>query len=86
MRNRRPLLLSGDECSAGKGASSPMTIFQLSPKFVHRTLDDGSVDSICLNCFLAISRAWGGFKVTEEELVEIEAAHRCDATGKSRQF
>ncbi len=86
MRNRRPLLLSRTECPADNGASSPMTIFPLSPRFVHRTLDDGSVDSICLNCFLAISRAWGDFKVTEEELVEIEAAHRRDATGKSTQF
>jgi hypothetical protein len=30
--------------------------------------------------------AWGDFKVSEEELVEIEAAHKCDATGKSTQF
>lgn len=46
-------------------------------RFAHRALNDGSVDSICMNCFLPISRSWGDFKVTEEELVEIEAAHRC---------
>jgi hypothetical protein len=41
--------------------------------FSHRTLDDGWVESICMNCFLTISRTWGDFKVSEEELVEIEA-------------
>jgi hypothetical protein len=28
----------------------------------------------------------GDFKVSEEELVEIEAAHECDITRRSRQF
>jgi hypothetical protein len=54
--------------------------------FSHRTLDDGWVESICMNCFLTISRTWGDFKVSEEELVEIEAAHECDITRRSRQF
>jgi len=63
-----------------------MTTFPLSPRFTHRVLDDGSVDSICLNCFLTISRAWGDFKVTETELVEIEAAHQCDESLKSKRF
>jgi hypothetical protein len=56
------------------------------PRFAHRPLDDGSVESICMNCFLTISRTWGDFKVTEKELVEIEAAHQCDETRQSRQF
>ena len=67
------------------GASLRMTISPLS-KFVHRALDDGSVDSICVSCFTAISRTWGDFKVTEEELVEIEAAHRCDESRTSKRF
>jgi hypothetical protein len=47
-------------------------------RFAHRALNDGSVDSICMNCFLPISRSSGDFKVTEEKLVEIEAAHKCE--------
>jgi hypothetical protein len=31
-----------------------------------------------MNCFLPNLPLMGGFKVTEKELVEIEAAHRCD--------
>jgi hypothetical protein len=46
----------------------------------------GTVESICMNCFLTISRTWDDFKVSEEELVEIEAAHECDITRRSRQF
>jgi hypothetical protein len=53
-------------------------------RFAHRALNDGSVDSICTNCFLPISRSWGVFKVTEKELVEIEAAHRCDEPESTR--
>ena len=56
------------------------------PRFAHRPLDDGSVESICMNCFLTISHTWGDFKVTEKELVEIEAAHQCDETRQSKQF
>jgi hypothetical protein len=54
------------------------TTFSPPLRFAHRTLNDGSVDSICMNCFLTISRSSGDFKLTENELVEIEAAHRCD--------
>jgi hypothetical protein len=69
---------------AKRDASSHTTI---SPalSFAHRALTDGSVDSICMNCFLPISRSWGGFKVTEKELVEIEAAHRCDEPCESKR-
>jgi hypothetical protein len=56
------------------------------PAFSHRILDDGSVESICMNCFLTISRTSGNFKLSEEELVEIEADHECDETRKSKQF
>jgi hypothetical protein len=55
-------------------------------RFAHRALNDGSVDSICMNCFLPISRSWGHFKVTEKELLEIEAAHRCDESPKSTRL
>jgi hypothetical protein len=54
--------------------------------FAHRALNDGSVDSICMNCFLPISRSRSGLKVTEKELAEIEAAHRCDESRESRQL
>jgi len=63
-----------------------MAILPRRSVFFHRTLDDGSVESICMNCFLTISRTWGDFKVTEKELVEIETAHECDETRKSKQF
>ena len=39
-----------------------------------------------MSCFLTISRTWGDFKVTERELVEIEAAHKCDESGKKKRF
>ena len=67
---------------ANRGASLRTTI---SPAlgFAHRALNDGSVDSICMNCFLPISRSWGGITVTEKELVEIEAAHKCDESRES---
>jgi hypothetical protein len=55
-------------------------------RFAHRALNDGSVDSICMNCFLPIARSWGVFKVTEKELVEIEAAHRCDESRESKRL
>ena len=47
-------------------------------RFAQRTFNDGSVDSICMNCFLTISRSWGDFEVTEKELVELQAAHKCE--------
>ena len=50
------------------------------PAFARRRLDSGSVESICMGCFLTISHTWGDFKVTEKELVEIEASHQCDET------
>jgi len=49
-------------------------------RFTHRPLDNGSVESICMNCFLTISRTSGEFKLTPEELKEIESAHQCDQT------
>jgi hypothetical protein len=45
-----------------------MAIPPQSPAFAHRTLADGTVESICMSCFLTISRTWGDFKVTEKEL------------------
>jgi len=56
------------------------------PRFAHRPLDDGSVESICMKRFLTISRTGSGFKITEKELVEIEATHECDKSRKSKQF
>ena len=53
--------------------------------FTHRTRDDGTVESICMNCFITVSRTWGDFKVREEELVKIEAAHKCDESRKSKR-
>jgi hypothetical protein len=71
---------------ADDGALLFMAICPQHPTFAHRTLDDGSVESICMSCFLTISRTWGDFKVTEKELVEIEAAHQCDETRQSKRF
>jgi len=48
-------------------------------RFAHRTLNDGSVD---FNCFLTVSRSRGDCKVTERELVEIEAAQECEPRRK----
>jgi hypothetical protein len=77
--------LSGDEYSPDNGAGLDMGI-PSRPMFSHRTLNDGSVESICMKCFLTISRTWGDFKITEKELVEIEATHECDKSHKSKQF
>jgi hypothetical protein len=70
---------------ANRDASLHTTI-SLALAFAHRALNDGSVDSICMNCFLPISRSWGGVKVTEKELVEIEAAHRRDESRESKRL
>jgi hypothetical protein len=54
--------------------------------FAHRELSDGSVDSICMNCFLPISRSGSGLKITERELVAMEAAHRCEGSSKAKRL
>jgi len=72
--------LSGDEYSPDNGAGLDVGI-PSRPTFFHRTLNHGSVESICMKCFLTISR-----KITEKELVEIEATHECDKSRKSKQF
>ncbi len=40
--------------------------------YARRQTDDGSVDSICLFCFLTVGNA-----KTEEELETMEASHNC---------
>jgi hypothetical protein len=71
-------MLANNDASLHTTISPPL-------RFAHRILNDGAVDSICMNCFLPISRAWGDFKLTEEELVEIEAAHECEESRRSKQ-
>jgi hypothetical protein len=70
-------MLANPDASFHTAISTPL-------RFAHREITDGSVDSICMNCFLPISRSWGDSKVTEKELVEIEAAHRCDESPDSK--
>jgi hypothetical protein len=41
-------------------------------KFHHRVNADGTIDSICLSCFLTVARADIG-----SDLQGLEAAHRC---------
>jgi hypothetical protein len=41
-------------------------------KFYHRVNADGTIDSICLSCFLTVARA-----VIGTDLQGLEAAHRC---------
>ena len=43
-------------------------------QFHHRLNADGTVDSICLRCFLTAARADIG-----SDLQELEAAHQCDS-------
>jgi hypothetical protein len=43
-----------------------------SPKFHHRLNTDGTIDSICLRCFLTAVRGHIG-----SDLQELEAAHKC---------
>src|ERR1039457_2996038 len=57
--------LSGDEYSPDNVAGLDMGI-PSRPMFSHRTLNDGSGESICMKCFLTISRTWGDFKITEK--------------------
>jgi hypothetical protein len=64
------------------GLRLPTTTSPVSPGFMHRPLDNGSVESICMNCFLTISRTWGNFKLTADELNVIESAHVCDQRHK----
>jgi len=44
-----------------------------SSQFHHRLYADGTIDSICLSCFLTAARA-----ENEADLRELEATHRCD--------
>ena len=44
-----------------------------SSQFHHRLYADGTIDSICLSCFLTAARA-----ENEADLRELEAAHQCD--------
>jgi hypothetical protein len=44
-----------------------------SPHFHHRLYADGTIDSICLSCFLTAARA-----ENKAGLRELEAAHQCD--------
>jgi hypothetical protein len=74
--------LRGVQMLTHDGLRLPTTTSPVSPRFMHRPLDNGSVESICMNCFLTISRTWGSFKVTADELNEIECAHVCDQRHK----
>ena len=67
---------------AHNGALLQTTTSPLSPRFTHRPLVNGSVESICMNCFLTISSTWGNFKLTAMELNEIESAHECEPRRK----
>ena len=42
-------------------------------EFHHRVNADGTIDSICLSCFLTAAKADIG-----SDLQELEAAHQCD--------
>ena len=48
------------------------------PKFHHRIDKDGTVQSVCMKCFVTVSRTWGNVALTVEELCKIEAAHVCE--------
>jgi hypothetical protein len=48
---------------------------KISRIYPHRRNKDGSYESICLSCFLTVSRA-----KTEAELTEQDVAHVCTAT------
>jgi hypothetical protein len=43
-----------------------------SPRFAMRRNDDGTIDAICLACYLTAATAH-----SEAKLRELEAAHRC---------
>ena len=52
-------------------------------RFLHRSGKNGKVDSVCLRCFATVSRTWGLFSLTPEELGEVEAAHVCKSKRRS---
>jgi hypothetical protein len=43
-------------------------------QFVHRLNDDGTIDSICRECFLTVATASSGYELEREE-----QKHRCDS-------
>ena len=47
-------------------------------KFLHRIASNGTLESVCSICFVNVSRTWGNFTLTPEELNEAEVAHICD--------
>jgi hypothetical protein len=60
--------MAGWVCSDMKGKKSP--------QFHHRLYADGTIDSICLSCFLTAARA-----ENKVDLSELEAGHQCDDKG-----
>jgi hypothetical protein len=48
--------------------------------FAHRNNRDGTVDSICLGCFVTIATEW-----SKSELLEIEKQHECEGLSIERE-
>ena len=49
-------------------------------KFLHRIAQDGTMELVCLTCFVTVSRIYGNFALTADELNQIEGTHVCELT------
>ena len=47
-------------------------------KFLHRIAQDGTVELVCLTCYVTVSRIYENFVLTADELSQLEAAHVCE--------
>lgn len=68
---RREVLVITPESAANEGLVMALSS---DPKFVHRENRDGTIDSVCRQCFVTVATSL----VNDEELLIAERRHICD--------